>query len=139
MKKNTERNKKLTRYKVAGLPLIYDIIERMNLRQILHDVIGVHGNEAFPAVDTLILLIINLTLGKQPLYELEQWVQSLDSRCLGYKTLNKGTFNDDRFGRALDKLYKADRATLMTQLVVGGFNSQVHQMSRFHHAANLIN
>ncbi len=87
MNKNNKRREKLTRYKVAGLPLIYDIIERMNLRQILHDAMGVHGNEAFPAVDTIMLLIINLTLGKQPLYELEQWVQSLDPRCLGYKTL----------------------------------------------------
>ena len=127
MKKNNKRSEKLTRYKVAGLPLIYDIIERMNLRQILHDAMGVHGNETFPAVDTIMLLIINLTLGKQPLYELEQWVQSLDPRCLGYKTFDKGRFNDDRFGRALDKLYK------------GGFNSQVQQMSRFHHAAHLIN
>ncbi len=138
MKKNTERNKKLTRYKVAGLPLIYDIIERMNLRQILHDVIGVHGNEAFPAVDTLILLIINLTLGKQPLYELEQWVQSLDPRCLGYKTLNKGRFNDDRFGRALDKLYKADRATLMTQLVVEVVRTFDLKLDRIHNDSTSV-
>ena len=71
-KKNnsSKRNGKLTRHKVAGLPLIYDIIERMNLRQFLHDAIGVHGNETIPAVDTLILLIINLTLGKQPVYDL---------------------------------------------------------------------
>ena len=88
MTNDNKRNEKLTRHKVAGLPLIVDIIERMNLRQSLHDAIGVHGNEMFPAVDTLILLIINLTGGKQPLYELEQWVQSLDPRCLGYKTLN---------------------------------------------------
>src|SRR5210317_676201 len=100
---NRKHKEKLTRRKVAGLPLIYDIIERMNLRQMLYDTIGVHGNETFHAVDTLILLVINLTLGKQPLYELEQWVQSLDPRCLGYETLSKGTLNDDRFGRALDK------------------------------------
>ena len=82
MNDNNKRNEKLTRHKVAALPLIVDIIERMNLRQILHHAIGVHGNETFPAVDTLILLSINLTWGKQPLYELEQWVQSLDPRCL---------------------------------------------------------
>ena len=75
----------------------------MGLRQMLYDAIGTHGNEDFPAAETLILLIINLTLGKQPLYGLEQWVQSLDPRCLGYKRLPKGKFNDDRFGRALDK------------------------------------
>ena len=138
MTNNNKRNEKLTRHKVAGLPLILDIIERMNLRQILHHAIGMHGNETFPAVDTLILLIINLTWGKQPLYELEQWVQSLDLRCLGYKALCKGKFNDDRFGRALDKLYKADRATLMTQLVIEVVRTFDLKLDRIHNDSTTI-
>ena len=115
MKKNIE---KLTRQKVAAIPLIHDIMEQMNLRQILYETLGQHGNEEFPAVETLILLMVNLTLGKRPLYELEQWVASLDPRSIGYTNFYQGVFNDDRLGRALDKLYKADRASLMTQLVV---------------------
>ncbi len=138
MKNNNKNKEILTRHKVAGLPLIYDIIERMNLRQMLHETIGVHGNETFHAVDTLILLIINLTLGKQPLYELGQWVQSLDPRCLGYETLPKGTLNDDRFGRALDKLYKADRATLMTQLVIEVVRTFDLKLDRIHNDSTTL-
>ena len=63
MVNGSQANEKLIRKKVAGLPLIYDIIERMGLRQMLYDAIGTHGNEDFPAAETLILLIINLTLG----------------------------------------------------------------------------
>ena len=134
---NTQKDK-LVRRKVAGLPLIYDIIERMNLRQILYDAVGTHGNEEFPAVETLILMIINLTQGKQPLYELEQWIQSLDARCLGYKTLPKGRLNDDRFGRALDKLYKADRASLMTRLVTGVVKEFDLTLDRIHNDSTTI-
>ena len=108
MIKNDKHNEKLVRQKVAGLPLIAEVIDRMDLRRILGEAMGQHGNETFPAVDSLILLIINLAQGKQPLYELERWVQSLDARCLGYKKFPKGKLNDDRFGRALDKLYKGD-------------------------------
>jgi transposase len=132
MANNTKPNEKLIRQKVAGLPLLMNIIERMDLRRILIESIGEHGNEAFPAVDTLILLILNLALGKQPLYELEQWVQSLDLRCLGYKGLPKGQFNDDRFGRALDKLYRTDRASLMTRLVTEVVKTFDLQMGRIH-------
>jgi hypothetical protein len=96
--------RKLKRLQVGGLPLIHAIAERMNLKAILSDYITPHGNELIPAVDTLILLIYNLTLGKHPLYELEQWVASHDWRCLGYEQFEPGHFNDDRFGRALDKL-----------------------------------
>lgn len=138
MKTQHKKKDKLTRKKVAGLPLIYDIIERMNLRPMLHDAIGVHGNETFHAVDTLILLIANLTFGKQPLYELEQWVQSLDPRCLGYETLPQGTLNDDRFGRALDKLYKADRASLMTRLVIATVNTFGIKLDRIHNDSTTV-
>ena len=137
-KNNNKQNEKLIRRKVAGLPLIYDVMERMGLRQILYETIGSHGNEEFPAVETLMLLIVNLTQGKQPLYELEQWVQSLDSRCLGYKTLAPGTFNDDRFGRALDKLYKTDRATVMTKLVVKVANEFSLDLNRIHNDSTSI-
>jgi transposase len=113
------KKRKLKRLQVAGLPLINRIAEEMGLREILYKYIAYHGNEDIPAVETLMLLIFNLTLGKAPLYELDQWVQSIDFRCLGIEELEKVQFNDDRFGRALDKLYKADRASLMTQIVVG--------------------
>ena len=129
---------KLTRKKVAGIPIIFDIIERMNLRQMLLDTVGVHGNEKFYAVDTLILFIINLTLGKQPLYELEQWVQTLDPTCVGRKNLPKGTINDDRFGRALDKLYNADRATLMTRLVLEVVKTFDINLDRIHNDSTTI-
>ena len=110
----------------------------MRLRPMLYEAIGRHGNEDVPAVETLILLIINLTLGKQPLYELERWVQSLDARCLGYQTLPQGTFNDDRFGRALDKLYKADRATLMTRLVIDVVKTFDLKLDRIHNDSTSI-
>ena len=133
--KNTER---LIRQKVAAMPLINDIMERMNLRQLLYDTIGEHGNEEFPAVETLILLIVNLTLGKQPLYELEQWVRSLDPGALGYRDFYRGHFNDDRFGRALDKLYKADRATLMTKVVLKSVKRFDLNLDRIHNDSTSV-
>lgn len=129
---------KLLRNKVAGLPLICDVIEQMQLRSILNDVISTYGNESIPAVETLVLLIMNLTLGKRPLYELEPWIQSLDPRCLGYEDWPKGKFNDDRFGRALDKLHKADRATLMTRLVMQVVKGFDIKLDRIHNDSTSI-
>ena len=72
---------KLKRFHVAGLPLIREIAQRMNLRTILYRHIGTHGNEVVPAVESLMLLIFNLTLGKDPLYELEDWVSTYTLYC----------------------------------------------------------
>jgi len=64
------------------------------------------------------LLVYNLILGKYPLYRLQEWVESIDFSCINNEACEKVKFNDDRFGRVLNKLYQVDRASLMTELVV---------------------
>ena len=112
------KNRTLKRLQVGGLPLIHAIAERMRLKDILYKYIPAHGNEDIPAVETLMLLVYNLILGKYPLYELPEWVESIDFRCINNEDYENVKFTDDRFGRVLDKLFLVDRASLMTELVV---------------------
>jgi len=109
----------LRRFTVGALPLIDRIARRMKLREILAAYIPGHGNDLISPVDTLLLLIYNLAIGKSPLYELDQWCASMDLQRIGIAPQRRksGIFNDDRFGKALDKLFDADRASLMTSLV----------------------
>lgn len=90
----------------------------MNLREILSDFIPQRKNEDVPVVDTILLLIYNLTIGKEPLYELENWVDSLHLKSINFEKYSTARFTDDRFGKALDKLYSVDRSTLMTKIVL---------------------
>jgi transposase len=112
------KNRTLKRLQVGGLPLIHAIAERMRLKDILYKYIPAHGNEEIPAVETLMLLVYNLIVGKDPLYELQEWVESIDFRCIDIGNYVTVEFNDDRFGRVLNKLYMTDRASLMTEIVV---------------------
>jgi len=68
MDQNQSTNRTLKRQQVGGLPLIHAIVERMKLKDILYKYIPAHGNEDIPAVETLMLLVYNLILGKDPLY-----------------------------------------------------------------------
>lgn len=110
-------NKILKKFKVGGMPIVNEFIERMKLKEILSGYLTSNANEKHSAVESLILLIHNLILGKSPVYELEEWIATLDPRCIGYDK-SPTCFNDDRFGRALDKLQAADRASIMAKLVV---------------------
>jgi len=112
------KSRTIKRLQVGGLPLIHAISKRMRLKEILYKYIPTHGNEDIPAVETLMLLVYNLILGKDPLYELQEWVESIDFRCINIGNYVKVGFNDDRFGRVLNKLYMTDRASLMTEIVV---------------------
>ena len=128
----SEKSRTLKRLQVGGLPLIHAIAERMRLKEILYKYIPAHGNEEIPAVETLMLLVYNLIVGKDPLYQLQEWVESLDFRCINNEDYDNVKFTDDRFGRVLNKLYLVDRASLMTELVVffvKEFNIAVERLS----------
>ena len=111
----------------------------------LHDALPIsthlprsHGNESIPVVDTLLLLLCNITLGRQPLYELGQWVQSIDPHAFGLPVENLKAFNDDRFARALDKLYLSDRASLMTDIVVRMIKEVDLTLTRIHNDSTTV-
>ena len=84
------------------------------------------------------LLIWNITLGRHPLYELSGWIKDIDPKCHGLDEESVQSLNDDRFGRALDKFYLADRATLMTEIVVKMIRSISLDMSRVHNDSTTV-
>ena len=130
--------KKLFRYQLGGLPLLHSIIQRIGLREILSGYLSSHGNEKVPIVDTLILLVYNLALGKEPLYKLEEWVERIDKQCIHLSEYAEQAFGDDRFGRGLDKLYEADRASMMTEIVLAVAKEFDIQMDRIHNDSTSV-
>ncbi len=136
---SSANDESLTRFAVAGIPLITSVSRRLSLKAILSDHLPpTYGNETIPVVDTLMLLMCNITLGRQPLYELGQWVGSIDPNCFGLPVGNLGAFNDDRFARALDKLYLADRASLMTEIVVNMIKEVDLALNRIHNDSTTV-
>lgn len=111
-------NSKLLKHHVGELPLIHSITRRFRLREILDKFIPQQHNEDIAPADTLMLLVSNLSIGRAPLYALGEWTKSLDLKKIGYGHCNAEKFQDDRFGRALDKLFTADRASLMTAVIL---------------------
>ncbi len=133
------RNKeKIRRLYVGEMPLIRKIIEQLHLQEIFTKYIKPHKKESIPAVNSLMILLFNITCGRQPLYEIEEWAGRIDPRIFGYKSLRKGVLNDDRFGRALDKLYLVDRATMMTEIVVSMVKLTNLDLSQIHNDSTTV-
>ena len=134
----SREKRKIKRTRIAGLPLIREIEKKMNLRSIFSQHVEGNGNEIIPIIDTLMLMIYNITLGRQPLYELSNWVNNLDISIHGLHDNELKSLNDDRFGRALDYLYKADRASLLTQIVVEMIQNFSIDLSRIHNDSTTV-
>jgi transposase len=128
----------LKRHLVGALPLIHRMAARIGLKELLNRYVRAHGNDQIPVVDTLMLLLYNLTLGKDPLYELQHWVTGIDPRAIGYRSLESEKFNDDRFARALDRLYMADRASLMTEFVTNVVREFKLDLARMHNDSTTV-
>ena len=127
---------KLQRLEVGGLPLIEAILRRLDLRGILAEGLDVRAKQG--VVDALILLVMNLAVAKDPLYELADWVNSLDLRPLGFPHPPSGRFTDDRFGRALDQLYGAVRASLQTRMVLSVLRAFEVRFDRIHNDSTSV-
>ena len=113
-------------------------MRQVGLREIFAAHIQSSGREAVHSIDVLLLLVVNLAVAKDPLYELAAWIDSLDLRALGYRQRPLARFTDDRFARALDKLYQADRASLQTSLVVAAIKAFDLQLHRIHNDSTSV-
>ena len=133
MSPSVEATEQLRRKRIGAMPLLLTVAQRIGFDELLRHHIPPHGNEKVAAADSLLLLVFNITSGRQPLYELAQWTTEFDGRLFGWASeLSEALFNDDRYGRALDKLFAADRATLMTDLVLRLVQSTQLDLTQIH-------
>jgi transposase len=110
---------RLESLEVGAAPLIDHFLDRLGLSRLF----GQHlpklpGREpALSSPTVLCLLVSNLLLARQPLYALPGWAARREGEPLGLLPGQTKLLNDDRLGRALDHLRRADRASLLTALV----------------------
>ena len=129
----------LQRRRIGEIPLLQTVARRLGFDHLLRSYIEPHGNERYPAADTVLLLVFNIASGRQPLYELERWTNDLDGRLLGHKSsLPDGLFNDDRYGRALDKLFEIDRASLVTDCALCVVRAAGCELDQLHNDSTTV-
>ena len=132
------KSQKIIRQYVGEIPILQNTVQRLDIKTILATHIRSHGNEKVNAIDSLMLLIYNIACGRQPLYELEEWTRKTNPRMFGFSSFEQGVFSDDRFARALDKLYQVDRASLMTEIVITTVNAIHLKLNQVHNDSTSV-
>jgi hypothetical protein len=64
------------------------------------------------------VLVRNLAVRHGPIYAIGEWAATYDPALLGLGEDEVGALNDDRLGRMLSRLFDADRATLLTGVML---------------------
>jgi hypothetical protein len=104
-----QKNLQLQNVRVGCFPILDRFLDRIGLHQELFLVLK---NKSY--VDAVITVLKNILVDREALYAIEEWVER-HKPALG-KELSP--INDDRIGRALDRLFESDRATLQTRIVL---------------------
>lgn len=84
------------------------------------------------------VLLRNVLLAREPLYGLSGWAAPYRTDLFDLEPGEEALLNDDRVGRSLDALFDADRATLLTGLVVQMVREFGVALDRFHNDSTTV-
>lgn len=108
-------------FRVGAIPILNHFIARMGLDEELSLALKNPGY-----ADALLALLKNIVVDRNALYAVGEWIALYDAPLLA-----RGKLGDDKIGRALDRLFAADRATLQTRIVLAvmrGFDLKMDQI-----------
>ena len=122
--KNLEHKK----WEVGAIPIVESVLDKLGFSCIFREFIK---NERY--VNALEVLIKNLLISPSALYRIPEWVSSHRPRSMIEYELK-----DDVIGRALDKLFSCDRATLQTKLTLKTVQAYNIDTSKIHNDSTTI-
>ena len=125
---------------VGAAPVVRRFLDRLQLEPLLARYLPPASRrpEDIPTSVTLCALVTNLLLARRPLYGLPEWAARRVPEHLGLQPGQAALLGDDRFGRALDRLYRADRASLLTALVVRAVREFQVEMRQTHNDTTTV-
>lgn len=104
---------------VGALPIVNHFLGRLRFSELLLDHLpAVDPRVKLKPAEALGVLVRNLVLSRMPLYSQGEWSHQKVPELLGLRSDQLALVNDDRVGRALDRLFDADRSALLTDFVV---------------------
>ena len=125
--------------RLGALPLVAHFAGRMGLPGLLDR--WVPPDDARLALDPAAVLgavVANLCTEHRPLYALGEWAAQFEPGLLGLAAGQAGLLNDDRAGRTLDRLFLADRGSLLTELMTGVISRFSIDCSRLHNDSTSV-
>ena len=130
---------KLLSKQFGALPIINRFLERLKFTDLLKNAINCNDNSyKIEPGDCLFLMVMNLIDGRNPLYELREWATEFSPQFLPIGADQIEYLNDDRIGRALDKLFCSDRASLQTNIVLQAIREFDINVDQLHNDSTTI-
>lgn len=124
---------------VGALPVVNAALRRLGFDELVASYLPEpDGRCELGAASVIGVLVRNLALRRRPLYGLRAWAARYEPALLGLAAHQAGALNDDRVGRALESLFLADRASLLTALSLRAIGAYGIDCSELHNDSTSI-
>ena len=117
---------------LGALPIVNAFYERLGLDRLLDGYVAGDTRLRLSPSAALGVVIRNLLVAHAPVYALGEWAGRYDPWAVGLAPDEVDLLNDDRVGRMLGRLFDADRASLLTRLVLDAVKRFDIDLSRLH-------
>jgi len=109
----------LTTERLGPLPLISHFLRRLDLDVRLDRFVPTSDRRVRVAYGKALgVLLRSILVEREPIYRQQETVSEFAPECFGIEAEQAEAVSDDAIGRALDRLFDADRAALLTDVVV---------------------
>ena len=117
---------------LGGLPIVNAFYDRLGIDRLLEAHVAGDARLRVSPAAALGVVIRNLVVRHAPVYALSEWASRYDPAVVGLAADETQLLNDDRVGRMLARLFDADRASLLTRLVLDAVERFDIDLSRLH-------
>lgn len=105
--------------RLGPLPVVNSFLDRLGLSRLLDRFVPTDDRRVrLPFAPALGVLLRSLVVEREPIYRQQETVRTFAPSAFGLTTHEVELVGDDAIGRALDRLYDADRAGLLTEVVL---------------------
>jgi len=124
--------------RLGPLPLINHFIERIGVHEALARHIASDARCTISHASALGVLLRSIVVEREPIYRQQETVHGFAGGMFGVSAQDMEHLSDDRLGRALDRLYDADRTALLTELVLAVAQRFEVRFEEFHNDSTTI-
>ena len=125
--------------RLGALPLINHFLARLDLEGHLERFVPTADRRIrVPYAQALGVLVRSLLLEREPMYRQHETVSTFAPGAFGLTPELAQRLSDDAVGRALDRLFDADRATLLTAVVVSAVHTFELVLSELHNDSTTV-
>jgi transposase len=133
------RRRTLNSRRIAALPILEHFLTRLRLREFLYDHLPHEdGRTRIPTATALLVLLRNLLISREPLYGVGEWAARHEPKLLGLSDAQVAALNDDRIGRALDRLFDASIPALALKVAAHAVREFDVSLDQLHNDSTTI-